>query len=170
MIPAYPNGSRVLFKPSGSDIWYRAGDGCWSQTGQGFWYRVPTLPHRENFWKLNGQISLAKSCPRRCHLNTFWPFEGWGTWSPSLRDLFIWRIDLWARESLYQFRPNGQKFKGIHASRPNGSRFGWFPQRCGFQDVREGICAPTFKPNGSEIWDFRQIHTKRVRVLSRQAS
>ena len=65
--------------------------GCLSQTGKvcrgcmfkpnGSRLLVPCAypTHREIFGKLHGQISLAKSCPRRCHLNTFWPFEGWGT-------------------------------------------------------------------------------------------
>ena len=43
---------------------------------------------------------------------------------PFLWGLFIEKIGFWAGESLNQLRPNGQRFKGIHASRPNGLRFG----------------------------------------------
>ena len=71
-----PDGSRNLFKPNGSGVLVHA---SLSQTGQGFWYRVSTPPHRKNFGKLHGQISLAKSCPRGCHSNIFWKFAVWGT-------------------------------------------------------------------------------------------
>ena len=36
--------------------------------------------------------------------------------------------------------------------------------------MREGFLAPTFKPNGSESWGSRPIHTKRVRILSLQTN
>ena len=76
-------GSRVLFKPNGSDIWHPS---CLSQTGQSLQDHVPTdikatSVHPEilepspiqNHWEIWRKRSVS---------DIFWPFEGWGTWSP----------------------------------------------------------------------------------------
>ena len=64
-----------------------------SQTGQGVWRKgfcTVCLPYRPpDCWEIHSQISLAKSCPRGCHLNIF---------------LTIWRVGYmtpWPMGSIY---------------------------------------------------------------------